>query len=96
MFCLPVFSIVTGELKMRGTYFDETSLSPMAARATLHSSEGFRDYLRSVNGSFCDELRLLDISCQERYSASWGVIRPASGWAAVEAVAVVGRRHSGP
>ena len=74
---------------MRGTYFDETTLSPMAARATLHTSEGFRAYLRSVNGSFCDELIALDIACQERYNASWGVVRPASGWAAVEAFAVV-------
>ena len=89
MFCLPVVSVVTGELKVRGTYFDETTLSPMAARATLHTSEGFRAYLRSVNGSFCDELIALDIACQERYNASWGVVRPASGWAAVEAFAVV-------
>ena len=89
MFCLPVVSVVTGELKVRGTYFDETTLSPMAARATLHTSEGFRDYLRKRHGSFCDELLALDIACQERYNASWGVVRPASGWAAVEAIAVV-------
>ena len=63
MFCLPVVSVVTGELKVRGTYFDETTLSPMAARATLHTSEGFRAYLRKRHGSFCDELIALLQNC---------------------------------
>ena len=89
--CLPSFSIVTGEPKLRGTYFDETTLSPMASKATLHRSAGFTDYLKSMknHSSFCDELRALDIECDYKYNASFGVVWPASGWDAAEALAVV-------
>lgn len=89
--CLPSFSIVTGEPKLRGTYFDETTLSPMASKATLHRSAGFTDYLKSMKNHslFCDELRALNIECDHKYNTSFGIVRPASGWDAAEALAVV-------
>ena len=88
---LPSASVVTTEPKMRGTYFDETTLSPMASKSTLHASGTFDAEAaaagRRLRGgaTFCDEL---GVACETSANASHGVVRPSSGAAAAEALVV--------
>ncbi|KAH8047024.1 phosphatidylinositol-3,5-bisphosphate 3-phosphatase [Aureococcus anophagefferens] len=74
-------SVVTTEPKMRGTYFDETTLSPMASKSTLHASGTFDAEAaaagRRLRGgaTFCDEL---GVACETFANASHGVVRPSA------------------
>lgn len=92
--CLPAISIVTGELKPRSVFFDETTMSPMAARATIATSHWFQHEV-TVLQSVLQSQVASDVACaraaceRHRDGFTQFVVRPKCGAATLEAIALV-------
>lgn len=92
--CLPAISIMTCELKPRSIFFDETTMSPMVARATIATSHRFQQEV-TVLQSVLQSHVASDVACAraacERHGDEFTqfVVRPKSGAATLEAIALV-------
>jgi len=89
---LPAVCVSTGELKMRSTYFDETTLMPLASRASLEATLDRRmRALHRMRDLFSkdNELSSSFVLAEGSGCTTWGAIRPRSGTAPLDALALV-------
>lgn len=86
---LAAMCLTSGELKMRGTFFDETTLTPLASRATLDGSLDRR--MRQCRNRTKDVCGLVskDNPWRGHGGATQGIARPLSGAPALDGLAIV-------